>query len=172
MELPPEALEGRENFDIIPTSPEGPIAYDYDTTDDINSTSEFVKAGEVARGDAIYEALNPTQQAQILVDEKEFTGLPDIERVLAEAEANRLDEQTRAQAQLLEEDKPLDAVYDPVPEGKYGNMVLAKDCLFCDYKERCWSDVNGGEGLRIFKYSNGRKYFTHVEREPNVSEVL
>ena len=34
------------------------------------------------------------------------------------------------------------------------------------------SDSNKGMGLRTFKYSNGYRYFTHVEKEPQVEELL
>ncbi len=65
-----------------------------------------------------------------------------------------------------------DRCFDPVPDGASGNMILTKDCLFCDYKDRCWQDTNDSEGLRVFKYSNGYRYFTKVVKEPNVEEVL
>ena len=115
MELPPEALEGRENFDITPTSPEGPIAYDYDTTDDINSTSEFVKAAEAARGDAIYEALTPTQQAVILEQEGALTGQTDRLAKLAAEKADEFERQTIAQGKLLEETGEFDHLFEPAP---------------------------------------------------------
>ena len=62
--------------------------------------------------------------------------------------------------------------FSPVPDGQSGNMILSKDCVFCDYKEKCWQDANEGVGLRIFRYSNGYRYFTHIVKEPNVEEVL
>jgi len=62
--------------------------------------------------------------------------------------------------------------YAEVPEGKSNNKILDKNCTFCDYKYECWEDVNDGEGLRVFDYSRGPKYFTHVEREPLVEELL
>ena len=62
--------------------------------------------------------------------------------------------------------------YAEVPEGKSGNKILDKNCTFCDYKHECWEDVNDGEGLRVFDYSRSPKYFTHIEREPLVEELL
>ena len=62
--------------------------------------------------------------------------------------------------------------YAEVPEGKSGNKILDKNCTFCDYKHECWEDVNDGEGLRVFDYSRSPKYFTHIEREPLVDELL
>lgn len=60
--------------------------------------------------------------------------------------------------------------FDPVPDGKSGNMKLATECSYCGHKFRCWEDVNNGQGLRTFIYSNGPRYLTQVERIPNVPE--
>jgi hypothetical protein len=62
--------------------------------------------------------------------------------------------------------------FDPIPDGNSGNMILVKDCVFCDYKSKCWQNTNNGEGLRVFRYANGYRYFTKVVKEPNVEEVL
>lgn len=55
--------------------------------------------------------------------------------------------------------------YKHVPDGKSGNMKIPIQCSYCDYKQGCW------ENLRTFIYSNGPRYLTHVEREPNVLEI-
>lgn len=57
--------------------------------------------------------------------------------------------------------------YDPVPEGKSGNMVLPVGCSYCSHKAHCWADANGGIGLRTFIYSKGPVHFTTVAKEPN-----
>lgn len=72
---------------------------------------------------------------------------------------------------ILDSDDPPPRCHDPVPDGASGNMALPKACSFCDHRSECWSDANGGRGLRGFRYANGVKYFTHVSREPNVPEV-
>jgi hypothetical protein len=64
-----------------------------------------------------------------------------------------------------------DRCYAPKPEGKSGNMILGVNCSYCPFKFHCWSDVNGGVGLRSFIYSTGPKYFTEVKVEPRVIEV-
>ena len=63
---------------------------------------------------------------------------------------------------------PVTKCYDPEPEGKSGNMVLNKNCTFCEFKETCWKE----DGLRKFRYSNGIKYFTKVVKEPLVEEII
>ena len=73
---------------------------------------------------------------------------------------------------LITEPEPPEKCYMPVAEGKSGNLALSTSCTYCDYKEHCWSHANNGQGLRKFKYSTGVKYLTHVEKEPNVEEVV
>jgi hypothetical protein len=56
--------------------------------------------------------------------------------------------------------------FEPVPEGKSGNLKLATNCSYCDFKKACWPS------LRTFIYGRGPVFLTHVEREPNVSEAI
>jgi len=72
----------------------------------------------------------------------------------------------------LNSDTPPEKCYQPVPEGKKGNMRLPTGCAYCGFKNECWSDANNGRGLRAFKYSNGVKYFTRVTSTPNVQELF
>lgn len=64
-----------------------------------------------------------------------------------------------------------DRCYSPVPEGASGNKVLDTACSYCPFKFHCWSDSNGGVGLRTFIYSTGPKHFVEVKKEPRVPEV-
>lgn len=61
--------------------------------------------------------------------------------------------------------EPPERCYDPVPDGKSGNMKLAVGCAYCRHKEECWP------GLRTFIYSTGPRFLTKVERLPDVPEV-
>jgi|TARA_B110000977_G_scaffold126225_1_gene161459 hypothetical protein len=72
----------------------------------------------------------------------------------------------------LELDVPPALCYAPVPDGKKGNMKIAKGCGWCKYKHECFKDSNDGQGLRTFKYSNGYTYLTEVVVEPKVEEFL
>jgi hypothetical protein len=58
-----------------------------------------------------------------------------------------------------------DFCYSPEPDGKAGNMKLARDCVYCPYKWTCFPD------MRVFRYQDGFKYLTTVEREPKVPEI-
>ena len=54
--------------------------------------------------------------------------------------------------------------WEPVPDGKSGNMKLPSACAYCDYKWKCWP------GLRGFAYSNGPTWLTRVSKVPAVPE--
>ena len=73
--------------------------------------------------------------------------------------------------EVVNSDTPPDKCYSAIPDGKSGNYRLDTACMYCNYKFDCWSDANDGKGLRVFNYSTGKRYFTQVEKEPNVEEV-
>lgn len=66
---------------------------------------------------------------------------------------------------VVESDTPPPLCYDPVPDGKSGNMRLPTGCSYCRHKKRCFP------GVRTFIYSNGPRYLTEVVRTPDVPEV-
>tara|TARA_B100000315_G_scaffold31987_1_gene27008 strand:- start:12258 stop:13181 length:924 start_codon:yes stop_codon:yes gene_type:complete len=69
--------------------------------------------------------------------------------------------------EIIHNDHPPERCYDAKPDGESGNMKLRIGCMYCDYKKKCWEDANSGNGIRVFKYKSGKRYLTHVEREPN-----
>jgi hypothetical protein len=71
---------------------------------------------------------------------------------------------------VLASEEPPERCYEPIPEGKSGNLKLPTGCSYCAFKDSCWSDANNGIGLRKFFYSNGPVWLTHVEKEPQVRE--
>lgn len=54
--------------------------------------------------------------------------------------------------------------WEPVPEGKSGNMKLPSACSYCDYHKTCWP------GVRTFLYSSGPVMLTKVVKTPIVPE--
>jgi hypothetical protein len=64
-------------------------------------------------------------------------------------------------------DEPPKKCYEPIADGKSGNMKLAVGCSYCAYKQECWKE----EGLRTFLYSTGPRYLTTVKREPKAVEI-
>lgn len=73
--------------------------------------------------------------------------------------------------EIIPKDQKPEKCYEDEEDGKSGNRKLSRNCVFCKYKEDCWSDSNDGNGLRVFDYSYGKKYLTHVEKEPRVPEI-
>jgi|6_EtaG_2_1085325.scaffolds.fasta_scaffold05065_2 hypothetical protein len=66
---------------------------------------------------------------------------------------------------ILNSDEIPSICYEPIPEGKSGNMKLSMDCSYCPHKLECFPDV------RVFKYSQKRVYLTEVKKEPLVEEI-
>lgn len=73
---------------------------------------------------------------------------------------------------IIASDTPPDFCYAPIPEGKAGNMKVARGCSWCPHKFECHKDANDGKGLRVFNYAKGPVYFTKIVSEPNVEEVI
>jgi CRISPR/Cas system-associated exonuclease Cas4 (RecB family) len=71
---------------------------------------------------------------------------------------------------VIADPSPPSRCYPDEPEGKSGNRKLGVGCSYCDFKESCWSDANGGKGLRKFFYSRGPVWLTKVAKEPRVDE--
>lgn len=67
--------------------------------------------------------------------------------------------------EVIKQEEPPPLCYDPVPDGKSGNMKLPTPCSYCSHKFRCHPNLRG------FAYSNGPKYLTKVAKEPNVPEI-
>lgn len=132
----------------------------------LNSDDPFGYLGQLAG----YEKAEGTDGGGFLVINKENGELcmfqpDDLDKPNIETTINTLRDN-------LELDKPPELCYNPVPDGKKGNMRLPKGCSYCKYKHECHKDANDGAGLRTFKYSTGYAYLTEVVAEPKVEEVL
>ncbi len=66
---------------------------------------------------------------------------------------------------VIASEVPPDLCYDPVPDGKSGNLKLPTPCSYCAHKFRCHSD------LRTFLYSTGPRFLTKVVKVPDVVEI-
>lgn len=62
-------------------------------------------------------------------------------------------------------DSPPAKGFEPVPEGKSGNLALGVNCGYCDFRRKCWPDT------QTYLYSTGPKHLVKVEREPNVPRI-
>ena len=116
-----------------------------------------------------YAEGNGVEEAGFLVINKStgeicYTKVHSLEMINAKERIQRI-------KKVVKSDVPPDKCYEAIPDGKSGNYRLDTGCVYCNYKYDCWSDANDGKGLRIYKYSTGQRYFTHIEKEPNVEEV-
>jgi len=149
---------------------------------DVKSASNFAfkkfEQGRLAQDDpfgylgqlAGYEAAEGTENGGFLVINKESGELcmhrpEDLDKPNINTKINNT-------ISALNVDTPPELCYNPIPDGKKGNLKLPKGCSWCKYKFECHKDSNNGKGLRVFKYANSLSYLTHVESEPKVEELL
>ena len=149
---------------------------------DVKTASRFAfnkfRDGRLAEDDpfgylgqlAAYEAAEGTENGGFLVMNKESGELcmyvpDDLDK------PNIKNKITNLLSALDLETKP-GFCYPQVPDGKKGNMKIAKGCSWCNYKHDCYKDSNDGQGLRAFKYANGISYLTEVVVAPKVEEYL
>lgn len=93
---------------------------------------------------------------------------------LSREEAGQLDIHGRIAylKEVVHSDVIPDRCYPDEPEGASGNRKLGVNCSYCQSKDKCWEDANGGLGLRTFLYSRGPVFLTHVAKEPKVYESV
>jgi len=117
-----------------------------------------------------YEEAEKTSNGGFLVMNKETgelaTYIPD------DMEKPNIKNKIKNVKALMKKDTPPDFCYEPVAEGKAGNMKLPRECTWCPHKFECHKESNDGKGLRVFNYAKGPVYFTEIVKEPNVEEVL
>lgn len=116
------------------------------------------------------EAIDPSADGAFLVVEKVLGKLTLLKVPNEILKQYMVRERINHIKDVVAQAEPPPRCYEPKPDGKSGNFVLPVGCSFCKHKFHCWSDANGGEGLRTFAYSNGPKFFTHIERVPRVIE--
>jgi len=66
---------------------------------------------------------------------------------------------------MLALDTPPERCVEDIEDGKSGNRILDKPCIWCRHKEKCW------ENLTKYQYTNEVKYFTKVVKEPKKEKV-
>jgi hypothetical protein len=77
----------------------------------------------------------------------------------------------------VQDNVPVVKCYEPRPQYKdpkkdNGNKLLHWNCSYCKFKDNCWADANGGDGIRRFKYANKVEEFVEVKKVPKVEEIL
>lgn len=117
-----------------------------------------------------YEEAEKTSNGGFLVLNKE-TGELTMFRP-EELDKPNIKDKIKTVKQLIKKKTPPSFCYEPTPEGKSGNMKLAKECNWCVHKFECHKESNDGRGLRTFQYAKGPVYFTEINKIPNVEELL
>ncbi len=117
-----------------------------------------------------YEQAEGTNNGGFLAINKETGELAFFQP--EELDKINIDDKIDSLTSSLEKHTPPEKCYNPIPEGKAGNMKLPKGCVYCAYKFECHSDTNDGKGLRTFNYAKGPVYLTKVKSEPRVEEIL
>ena len=92
--------------------------------------------------------------------------LTDTEAPVYEVLKGDIVDRVKHVKKLVEQPEPAEWCYQPVPDGKSGNMKLAMGCSYCQFKEHCYPN------MRVFAYSYGPKYLVDVVKEPKVQEVM
>jgi hypothetical protein len=117
-----------------------------------------------------YATARDKERAGFLVLDKVHGDIAFVELDKLDIEANPPAPRIAHLKEVVNSDTPPPRCYDPVPEGKSGNMKLGIGCSYCKHKDNCWSDANGNKGLRKFIYSRGPLWLTTVAKEPRVDE--
>ena len=87
----------------------------------------------------------------------------DVHSILNE---QTIEERVRHVKKLVEQPEPEQLCYQPIPDGKSGNLKLSVGCSYCQFKRHCYPD------LRIFNYSYGPRFLAKVVNEPKVQEII
>ena len=142
---------------------------------DIKSASNFsfrkFKTGNIENDDPFGYVEQVSGYVQAEGKEKGF--LLGVNKVTGELALVELDELALINASeriqeikkvINSSEKPI-LCYHPEPDGKSGNMKLNRNCVYCPHKWSCYPH------MRIFKYKEGDRYLTAVQRLPNVPDV-
>lgn len=125
--------------------------------------------GYVAQLSAYASALE-RDRAGFLVADKVHGDIAFVEFDKAYIDGNPPAPRIAKLREVINDASPPERCYEPVPEGKSGNLKLGVGCSYCGFKDECWKDANGGKGLRKFVYSRGPVWLTAVAKEPRVDE--
>lgn len=126
--------------------------------------------GYVAQLSGYSNALGKAR-AGYLVADKVHGDIAYVELDSAYIAGNKPEDRIRGLRKVIRAPLPPERCYDDVPDGKSGNRKLGVGCSYCPFKEECWKDSNGGQGLRKFIYARGPVWLTNVTREPKVGEA-
>jgi hypothetical protein len=117
-----------------------------------------------------YRAALGTNRAGFLVANKVHGDIYFAEVPSETLDANTPEPRITHLREVLQSEQVPERCYEDKPEGKSGNRILQTGCSFCAFAKHCWRDANDGQGLIVYNYASGPKFFTHIEREPRVDK--
>jgi hypothetical protein len=126
--------------------------------------------GYIAQLSGYAHVLGLTKRAGFLVCDKQHGDICFAEIDELDINANPPGPRIAELREVISQTTPPPRCYSDVAEGKSGNRKLGVGCSYCAFKDTCWADSNGGQGLRKFFYSRGPVWLTRVAREPKVNE--
>jgi hypothetical protein len=126
--------------------------------------------GYVSQISGYAHALGKTEEAGFLVMDKVGGDITFAAVDHYTLEGNPPGKRIAELREIVAAEEPPPRCYDLVPEGKSGNMKLGIGCSYCAFKDECYKDANGGQGLRKFFYSRGPTWLAVVKKEPKVGE--
>jgi len=80
-------------------------------------------------------------------------------------ELEKKEQEVLRKQHIVNEMEPPERPFEPVPDGKSGNMKLPTNCSYCQWKHQCWDNLRG------FIYSSGPRWLTEVVYTPKVPEI-
>ena len=116
-----------------------------------------------------YAEDNQDKEAAFFVIDKQNGNLTLLK--IHEMEMINAEDRVKYLKKIVKKDTPPSRCYKSIPDGTSGNYKLPIGCVYCSHKHSCWSDTNGGQGLRGFQYAKGIRYLTKVARTPDVLEI-
>jgi len=141
------------------------ISFDKFKNNNLLNEDPFGYIGQIS---AYAEANNVDNAAFLVIDKSSgeicLTPVHSMEMINASQRVKDL-------KRIVSDSNKPDRCYDPVPDGKSGNLKLAIGCVYCGHNKDCWSDANQGKGIRTFKYAKGNRDLVQVLKEPDVPEI-
>lgn len=126
----------------------------------LTQLKSYVRAG---RDDP--NVVNKTTGAFLVVDKQHGHICLDVHK-FSQEEIDSVDELVEHKKRIVSDKETTPPRgFDPVPDGKSGNLKLGVNCSYCSFKDLCHPN------LRTFIYSTGPRYMTKVSKTPKVDEA-
>jgi len=130
-----------------------------------NTVEQDDPFGYVAQLSGYSEVLNPGKDAAWIANDKVAGDICVTPLSKTTIKHHKPDERIAHLKKVIANENPPELCYQPVADGKSGNLKLPTPCSYCAHKYRCHTN------LRTFIYSSGPRYLTTVVRLPDVPEI-